>query len=98
MFNWLFTIFCVMPSNLKAMEIFNAEHSRQILDNLSKDELYSICIDIRFKAEQGENVLHICKSIKSKTKKELIERGFRVIEHSSISIQKEGLYYSVYWA
>ena len=76
---------------------FNAQQAKNILDNFEKDEVNNILIDIKLKAEQGKDVLHICKSVENKTKKLLIEKGFLFIEHSSMSIQKEGLYYSVYW-
>lgn len=79
------------------MENFNAEQAKQIVDSLHTDELHSILVDIKNKAEQGETVLHIYKSIKAKTKQVLIEKGFRVVDQPSIAIQKEGLYYSIYW-
>lgn len=80
------------------MENFNAEKARQIVDSLDTDELHNILVDIKSKAEQGETVLHIYKSIKPKTKQLLTEKGFRVVDHPSLAIQKDGLYYSVYWA
>lgn len=80
------------------MEIFNADQAKQIVDSLHTDELHSILLDIKIKAEQGETVLNIYKSLKSKTKQVLTEKGFRVVDQPSISIQKDGLYYSVYWA
>lgn len=80
------------------MENFNAEQAKQIVDSLHIDELHNIMVDIKNKAEQGETVLHIYKSIKAKTKQILSEKGFRVVDQPSIAIQKGGLYYSIYWA
>jgi hypothetical protein len=80
------------------MKDFNAEQAKQIVDSLHIDELHNILVDIKSKAEQGETVLHIYKSIKSKTKQVLIEKGFKVVGQPSIAIHKEGLYYSIYWA
>ena len=80
------------------MEDFNAEQAKQIVDSLYTDELHNILVDIKNKAEQGETVLHIYKSIKPKTKQVLTEKGFNVVDQPSIAIQKDGLYYSVYWA
>lgn len=80
------------------MEKFNAQQAKQIVDSLHTDELHKILVDIKSKAEQGETVLHIYNSIKPKTKQALIEKGFRVVDQPSMAIQKDGLYYSVYWA
>ena len=80
------------------MKDFNAEQAKQIVDSLHIDELHNILVDIKSKAEQGETVLHIYKSIKEKTKQVLIEKGFKVVDQPSIAIQKDGLYYSIYWA
>jgi hypothetical protein len=81
---------------MKTMENFNAEQAKHIADSLYIDELHNILVDIKNKAEQGETVLHIYKSIKSKTKQTLTEKGFKVISQSS-AIQMDGLYYSIYW-
>lgn len=80
------------------MKNFNAEQARQIVDSTHIDELHNILVEIKNKAEQGETVLHIYKDIKSKTKQILIEKGFRVVEQPSIAIQRDELYYSIYWA
>ena len=79
------------------MENFNAEQAKQIVDSLHKEELHNILVDIKNKAQEGETVLHIYKNIKGKTKQVLTEKGFKVVDQPSISIQKDGLYYSVYW-
>ena len=79
------------------MENFNAEQAKQIVDSLHKEELHNILVDIKNKAQEGETVLHIYKKIKGKTKQVLTEKGFKVVDQPSISIQKDGLYYSVYW-
>jgi len=80
------------------MKDFNAQQAKQIVDSLYVDELHNILVDIKAKAEQGKFVLNIYKPIAGKTVDALRDRGFEVIDHSSISIQKAGLYYSIYWA
>ena len=79
------------------MDNFDSKQAKQIVDSLHIDEIHNILVDIKSKAEQGETVLHIYKSIKPKTKEELIKRGFEVIKQTSMSIQMDGLYYSIYW-
>ena len=80
------------------MENFNAEQAKQIVDSLYKDELHNILVEIKNKAEQGETVLHIYKSIKPKTRQVLREKGFEVLDQPSIAFQRDGVYYSIYWA
>lgn len=79
------------------MKDFNVIQARQIVDSLHTGELDSILMDIKSKAEQGETVLHIYKLLKSQTIGILREKGFKVIQQP-ISIQKDDLYYSIYWA
>lgn len=80
------------------MEEFNAQQAKHIVDSLCNDELHNILVDIKAKAQQGETVLHINKPIKRKTVDTLRNKGFKVTEHSSFAIQREDLYYSIYWA
>jgi len=91
-----------LPKNLKhfhySMKDFNAQQAKQIVDSLYTDELHNILVDIKAKAEQGETVLHIYKPINGKTVDALRDKGFEVTNQPSISIQKDGLYYSIYWA
>lgn len=88
----------VMPSKILTMKHFNAQQAKQIVDSLYTDELHNILVDIKAKSEQGETVLHIYKPIKGKTVEALRDKGFKVTDQPSIAIQKEGLYYSIYWA
>jgi hypothetical protein len=80
------------------MKDFNAQQAKQIVDSLYTDELHNILSDIKSKAEQGEIVLHIYKPINGKTVDALRDKGFDVIRQQSIATQKDGLYYSIYWA
>jgi hypothetical protein len=80
------------------MENFNAEQAKQIADSLYVNELHNILVEIKKKAEQGETVLYLYKTIKAKTKQVLREKGFEVVDEPSIAIQREGLYYSIRWA
>jgi hypothetical protein len=79
------------------MKDFNAQQAKQIVDSLYSDELHNILVDIKTKAEQGETVLHICKPIKEKTINTLRDKGFKVIDSMSIAIQRDELYYFIYW-
>jgi hypothetical protein len=80
------------------MKDFDAQQAREILQTLCVDELNSILMDIKSSAEQGEGVLHVYKSLKTKTLDALIDKGFIVKDHSQIAIQRDGLYHSIYWA
>jgi hypothetical protein len=80
------------------MKDFNAQQAKQIVDSLYTDELHNILADIKSKAEQGEIVLHIYKPINGKTVDALRDKEFDVIRQQSIATQKDGLYYSIYWA
>lgn len=80
------------------MKDFNAQQAKQIVDSLYIDELHNILVDIKNKAEQGETVLHIYKYIKTETIDDLRDKGFKVIHQPSMTIQTDGLYYSIYWA
>jgi hypothetical protein len=79
------------------MKDFTAQQAKQIVDSLQNDDLDNILIHIKAKAEQGETVLHIYESITNKTRDDLVGKGFRVIKHTSISNQRDGLHYSIYW-
>ena len=87
-----------MPSKILTMKDFNVKQAKQIVDSLYTDELHNILVDIKAKAEQGETVLHIYKPIKGKTVDAIRDKGFKVTNQPSIAIQKDGLYYSIYWA
>ena len=87
-----------MPSKILTMKDFNAQQAKQIVDSLYTDELHNILVDIKSKAEQGETVLHIYKPIKGKTVDALRDKGFKVTNQPSIVMQKDVLYYSIYWA
>lgn len=76
---------------------FNADSARQLVGNIQSDELHNLLADIKLKATAGKNELHINNSLRTETKAELIKRGFEIYNHSSIAIQKEGLYYTIKW-
>jgi hypothetical protein len=80
------------------MENFNAEQAKHIVDSLHTDELHNILTDIKKEAEKGKSVCDFYRYIEKGTRQVLTEKGFKVIEHPSIAIQKDGLYHSVYWA
>jgi hypothetical protein len=80
------------------MKEFNAQQARDIVGSLHIQELNSILVGIKKEAENGGTVYYIYSYLEEKTIKELEEKGFELIRHSSISIQKDGLYYSISWA
>lgn len=80
------------------MKDFNAKQAKQITDSQYTEQLYDILAQIKYRAEEGKSVLHIYSGhVRDKTKKELTDRGFRVVDHPSIAQQKDNLYYSIYW-
>lgn len=76
---------------------FDAHTARYIADSRFESELASILVDIKTQAESGKGVLHVYKSLHHKTVQELLNKDFRVVDHPSISSQKDNLYYSIYW-
>lgn len=78
-------------------EAFNAYEARKTVDSLYSDELHNILMDIKSKAQQSQNVLHIYKPLKDKTVDALKDKGFDVITYPSIVIQREQLYHSIRW-
>lgn len=79
------------------MEGFNAEQARQLVDSYYSDELHNILVDIKLAAEVGKTFLHIYESKYSKTIQSLEDKGFRVVKHPGIAIQKDSLYYTINW-
>jgi hypothetical protein len=79
------------------MQNYNAPPAKRLVSDTANDEIHSILVDIRSKAENGETVLHIYEPLKKQTKDELIKRGFRLVDQPSIAVQKDNLYYSIYW-
>lgn len=79
------------------MKDFTAEQAREILDGTYKEELHTVLMDIKKKAEEGKYDLHITNSLNNIIISELEKRGFKVTNHSSITIQKENLYHSISW-
>ena len=80
------------------MKEFNAQQARDLVGSLHTDELHSILVSIREAAEKGITICYVHKYLEKTTRKELEEKGFELIIYSSMTIQKEGLYYSISWA
>jgi hypothetical protein len=59
--------------------------------------LHNILSAIKIEAEQGKTVLHVYTPLKESTRKQLEELGYKIPPSSSIAIQKDGLYASIYW-
>lgn len=79
------------------MENFNATTARSIVDSNSLDKLHNILVDIKNKACNGETVLHIYEFIHVNTISKLKDLGFKITTHPGIDIQRDNLYYSIYW-
>jgi hypothetical protein len=79
------------------MEDFNAESARNIIKSIKNDELHNVLSDIKYRAEQAETVLHVYKNLHQLTLDKLHEKGFKVVSQPSIAIQRDSLYYSIYW-
>lgn len=79
------------------MEGFTAEDAKRIVESIQDKELNIILGKIRDEAEKGKTVLHVYHSLNERTRKELELRGFEVIYQSSIAIQVDKLFYSIYW-
>jgi hypothetical protein len=75
----------------------NAQEARDITSGQQIEELYSILDDITQAAKRGDDVLHIPKTLSRQTIRDLKEKEFQVIEHDGITIQKEGIKYSIKW-
>lgn len=79
------------------MEDFNAQQAKQIVDSLYTNELHNLLLTIKEEAEQGKSILHVHCSLKGKTIEALKSKGFEVIIHPSIAVQRENLHYSISW-
>jgi hypothetical protein len=79
----------------KGIEDFNAESAREILSKLQYQELHSILLDIKYKAEQGESKLHVYNLLKPNTIESLKDKGFEI--HSNILNSRDELYYTIRW-
>ena len=80
-----------------SMEDFNAEQARQLVDSYYSDELHNVLVEIKLAAEVGKSFLHIYEHQQPKTIQSLRDRGFRVIDHPGIAIQRDSLYYTINW-
>ena len=74
-----------------------AREARLITDNYHKDEIGEVVDEIREKAQEGENVLYVYRSLQDKTKAELKYLGYRVIPHGMFEIKRDKLFYSIEW-
>jgi len=82
---------------IKTMEDFNAESAREILSKLQYQELHSVLVDIRAKAEGGGSEIHVYNILKPQTLEALKDRGFEIYNHGSIASQIDNLYYTIRW-
>ena len=79
------------------MSNLTAKEARRISDTYHKDEIVDVIAEIREKAQEGENVLYVYRSLQDKTKAELKYLGYRVIPHGMFEIKRDKLFYSIEW-
>jgi hypothetical protein len=79
------------------MSRFTAEDARNLMKPHLQDEFLGISEMIKKEAKDYKPVLHVYKPLAKETLDTLEQRGFRVFKHPSIDIQKDNLYYSIYW-
>lgn len=79
------------------MKEIDAYQAKQIAEGVHETELNNILNDIVKEAERGNTVLNIHKPLQNLTINQLEQKGFEIIEHSGIAIQKEGLFYTIKW-
>lgn len=75
----------------------NAKDARTLAGDYIDNELCRILENITDQATKGKRILYIYKSLLNKTTDDLKSRGFKVTSGTSMSIQKENLYYSIHW-
>jgi hypothetical protein len=79
------------------MKDFDSKKAKEIVDSLYNDELHTILEKIKSNAEKGESTLYIYEPLGNKTVDALKEKGFRVFSQTSIAVQRDELYYIIYW-
>jgi len=79
------------------MELLTAKQAKAIIEKSNDTEIYYIIKMIQTEAKDGKTVLHIYNNLKPETIQRLKALGYKVTEAPQISIQKDGLYYSIRW-
>jgi len=76
-------------------ETFNAKQAKKIKENGFGEQLKEILMDIKNNAEKG--VLHIYHPLSDKVVSALKKKKFTINRQPSIAIQRDNLYYSIFW-
>lgn len=79
------------------MNLFTAEQARNLVESKYSQDLEDILSKIKKEAEKGNSVLHLYVPLKENTRKQLVQLGYQIPPASTIGIQKDGLYASIYW-
>jgi hypothetical protein len=77
---------------------FDANKAREIASAKKEAQLQGVLKKILEQAQDEKEVLHVYHTLSHDTVKSLEKRGFNVVAGNSLTIQKDGLYYSIYWA
>lgn len=79
------------------MSEFNAAQAKELVRKTKEGNINEIIAVIRHHAEKGDTKVHWYKSISGECIVLLEKRGFKVIHHGSIAVQKDGLYHTISW-
>ncbi len=75
---------------------FDALAARKRFASTTSEKLSEILKQI-YEISKDEQKLHIHESLTTGVLEALETKGFEVIQHTSISIQKDSLYYTIKW-
>lgn len=85
-------------NDMKNVEDLTSEMARKLTNEYrDENELNDILSSIYKKADKGKDRVHIYKDIQINTIRELKDRGFKVISHTSTMDRIENLYYTIEW-
>ena len=81
------------------MEYITAEKARKLSNNNISQEMDMLMEKIKTQIETSNGIdkIHIYEPLHYRTIDKLENLGYRVEKAPSISIQKDSLYYSIYW-
>jgi cell fate (sporulation/competence/biofilm development) regulator YmcA (YheA/YmcA/DUF963 family) len=78
-------------------EYLTAKKANQIAEKSNDSETYSVLKMIETEAKDGKKVLHIYNNLTKTTTENLNILGYDITEAPQISIQRDGLYYTIRW-
>lgn len=77
--------------------MFTVEDARNLCRNSKRDTIDKIIELIRECACEGNYFLDLYMPLTPYQKRELSDRGFEIIDASSLAIQRDSLYHKIYW-